>query len=70
MENNARIQFSEPVPPIIVKRKKVFVVTEEHGGACMVAYADFVTAMMAFFLLMWLVSATTETLPKGPGRVL
>jgi chemotaxis protein MotB len=31
-----------------------------HGGAWKVAYADFVTAMMAFFLLMWLLNATTE----------
>ena len=32
-----------------------------HGGAWKVAYADFVTAMMAFFLVMWLVSQSTET---------
>src|SRR6185312_10054675 len=31
-----------------------------HGGAWKVAYADFVTAMMAFFLLLWLLSVTTE----------
>src|ERR671925_269824 len=36
-----------------------------HGGAWKVAYADFVTAMMAFFLLMWLVGATTEDQRKG-----
>ncbi len=36
-----------------------------HGGAWKVAYADFVTAMMAFFLLMWLLNATTEEQRKG-----
>jgi chemotaxis protein MotB len=36
-----------------------------HGGAWKVAYADFVTAMMAFFLLMWLLNATTEDQRKG-----
>src|ERR1043165_3732967 len=36
-----------------------------HGGAWKVAYADFVTAMMAFFLLMWLINATTEDQRKG-----
>jgi chemotaxis protein MotB len=56
---------------------------EEHGGQWKIAYADFVTAMMAFFLVMWLVSSATETqraviakyfsttsifdLPKGNG---
>ena len=36
-----------------------------HGGAWKVAYADFVTAMMAFFLLMWLLNATSEAQKKG-----
>jgi chemotaxis protein MotB len=36
-----------------------------HGGAWKVAYADFVTAMMAFFLLMWLINATTEAQRRG-----
>jgi chemotaxis protein MotB len=56
---------------------------DAHGGQWKIAYADFVTAMMAFFLLMWLVSSATETqraviakyftttsifnLPKGNG---
>ena len=34
---------------------------EHHGGQWKIAYADFVTAMMAFFLVMWLVSSATET---------
>ncbi len=44
--------------PIIIRREEV-VERASHGGAWKVAYADFVTAMMAFFLLMWLVNATT-----------
>jgi chemotaxis protein MotB len=52
------------LPPVIVRRKKV-IAAGHHGGAWKVAYADFVTAMMAFFLLMWLVNATTETQRKG-----
>ncbi|MGM3268097.1 flagellar motor protein MotB, partial [Bacillus cereus group sp. BC255] len=40
--------------PVIIKRKKVVSGGGHHGGAWKVAYADFVTAMMAFFLLMWL----------------
>jgi len=51
--------------PIIVKRKKVVAGDGHHGGAWKVAYADFVTAMMAFFLLMWLVNATTTTQKRG-----
>lgn len=51
--------------PIIIKRKKVVVSGGHHGGAWKVAYADFVTAMMAFFLLMWLLNATTEKQRKG-----
>ncbi|MBK5934064.1 chemotaxis protein MotB [Rhodovulum imhoffii] len=51
--------------PVIIKRKKVVVEKSHYGGAWKVAYADFVTAMMAFFLLMWLLSATTEKQRKG-----
>ena len=36
-----------------------------HGGAWKVAYADFVTAMMAFFLLLWLLNATTDEQKRG-----
>ncbi|MEO0031142.1 MAG: hypothetical protein RIS94_900 [Pseudomonadota bacterium] len=50
--------------PIIVKKITV-VAGGHHGGAWKVAYADFVTAMMAFFLLMWLLGATTEKQRKG-----
>ena len=50
--------------PIIVKKITV-VAAGHHGGAWKVAYADFVTAMMAFFLLLWLLGATTEKQRKG-----
>ena len=51
-------------PIIIIKKKKV-IAGGHHGGAWKVAYADFVTAMMAFFLLMWLLNATSEEQRKG-----
>ncbi len=51
--------------PVIIKRKKVVVAGGHHGGAWKVAYADFVTAMMAFFLMMWLLGATTESQRRG-----
>jgi len=53
------------VAPIIIKKKKVISGGGHHGGAWKVAYADFVTAMMAFFMLMWLLNATTEKQRKG-----
>ncbi|TNE41122.1 MAG: flagellar motor protein MotB [Sphingomonadales bacterium] len=57
---------NEPEPrPIIVKKIIVDGHGGHHGGAWKVAYADFVTAMMAFFLLMWLLGATTEEQRKG-----
>ncbi|OUD09751.1 chemotaxis protein MotB [Marivivens niveibacter] len=51
--------------PVIIKRKKMVGGDGHHGGAWKVAYADFVTAMMAFFMLMWLLNATTEQQRKG-----
>src|SRR3546814_9549628 len=57
---------NEPEPrPIIVKKIIVEDHGGHHGGAWKVAYADFVTAMMAFFLLMWLLGATTEQQRKA-----
>jgi chemotaxis protein MotB len=50
--------------PIIIKRVKKGG-HAVHGGAWKIAYADFVTAMMAFFLLMWLLASTTEGDRKG-----
>ncbi|MFN4282634.1 MAG: flagellar motor protein MotB [Alphaproteobacteria bacterium] len=52
-------------PVIIIKRVKKGGHDAHHGGAWKVAYADFVTAMMAFFLLLWLLNATTEEQRKG-----
>jgi chemotaxis protein MotB len=63
------------LPPIIIKRKKAH--AAHHGGAWKVAYADFVTAMMALFIVLWLMSASEETKkaiggffqdPSGKGR--
>jgi chemotaxis protein MotB len=51
--------MSEQKAPIIVKRIKK-VAGGHHGGAWKIAYADFVTAMMAFFLLMWLLGSTAK----------
>jgi chemotaxis protein MotB len=50
--------------PIIVKRVRK-ARHAAHGGAWKIAYADFVTAMMAFFLLLWLISMTTDEQKKG-----
>ncbi|MDA7550982.1 hypothetical protein N8760_04080 [Rhodobacteraceae bacterium] len=55
----------DSVAPIIIKRKTIINSSAHHGGAWKVAYADFVTAMMAFFMLMWLLNATTEKQRKG-----
>lgn len=55
---------SKKLQPIIVKKIKKGG-HAAHGGAWKIAYADFVTAMMAFFLLMWLLGSTTEGDKKG-----
>jgi chemotaxis protein MotB len=51
--------------PIIIKRIKKGGGAGHHGGAWKVAYADFVTAMMAFFLLMWLINTTSPEQKRG-----
>jgi chemotaxis protein MotB len=51
--------------PIVIKKVKKVIGGGHHGGAWKVAYADFVTAMMAFFLLMWLISSTSSEQKKG-----
>lgn len=56
---------NHPVRPVIVKKVYEAPHAGHHGGAWKVAYADFVTAMMAFFLLMWLLGATTEKQRKA-----
>jgi chemotaxis protein MotB len=64
-------------PVIIIKRKKAGH-SGHHGGAWKVAYADFVTAMMALFIVLWLMSADKEVQqavsayfnnPTGPGKL-
>src|SRR5487761_2312474 len=55
---------NEDKRPIVIKRIKK-VAGGHHGGAWKIAYADFVTAMMAFFLLMWLLGSTTKGDLKG-----
>ena len=55
---------AKKLQPIIIKRVKKSG-HAAHGGAWKIAYADFVTAMMAFFLLMWLLGSTTEGDKKG-----
>ena len=56
--------MTDDVRPIVIKRIKK-VAGGHHGGAWKIAYADFVTAMMAFFLLMWLLGSTASGDLKG-----
>src|SRR3954463_4740791 len=56
--------MAENLAPIIIKKIKKGG-HAHHGGAWKVAYADFVTAMMAFFLLLWLLNVTTPEQRKG-----
>jgi len=51
--------------PIVIKKVKKVSGGGHHGGAWKVAYADFVTAMMAFFLLMWLINTTSPEQKRG-----
>src|SRR5215475_5655608 len=51
--------------PIVIKRIKKAGGGGHHGGAWKVAYADFVTAMKAFFLLMWLINTTSPEQKRG-----
>ena len=51
--------------PIMIKKVKKVIGGGHHGGAWKVAYADFVTAMMAFFLLMWLINTTSPEQKVG-----
>jgi len=67
-----------PAPKIIVIKRKKAGHGGHHGGAWKVAYADFVTAMMALFIVLWLMSADKEVQqsvsayfnnPSGPGKM-
>jgi chemotaxis protein MotB len=60
------VSAKAPHPRIIIVRKHVADHGEEHGGAWKVAYADFVTAMMALFIVLWLLSAS-EKVQKAVG---
>jgi chemotaxis protein MotB len=71
------VQLTDKLRPIIVVRKKKAGHGEHHSGAWKVAYADFVTAMMALFIVLWLMSSDQEVKeaiaqyfrnPTGPGR--
>ena len=67
----------QPVQPIIIIKRKKGGHGGHHGGAWKVAYADFVTAMMALFIVLWLLSSSEQvqkavggyfTDPKGHGK--
>ncbi|EIF33340.1 flagellar motor protein [Burkholderia sp. Ch1-1] len=66
-EKNSRAsQGEQALAPVIVRRsKKGEDHGGHHGGAWKIAYADFVTAMMAFFLLMWLLGSTSKYDKQG-----
>ncbi|MDR6475300.1 chemotaxis protein MotB [Burkholderia sp. OAS925] len=65
-QRRSRGSEDEAPPPIIVRRsKKSDDHGGHHGGAWKIAYADFVTAMMAFFLLMWLLGSTSKFDKQG-----
>ena len=56
--------MNQSMQPIIIKKKKV-AGHAAHGGAWKVAFADFTTAMMAFFMLMWLLATPTPSQQKA-----
>jgi chemotaxis protein MotB len=57
--------MADQAPVIVIRKKKKGGHAGHHGGAWKVAYADFVTAMMSFFLLLWLLNVTTDVQRKG-----
>ena len=60
------VSAKQASPIIIIVKKKHGEHDDEHGGAWKVAYADFVTAMMALFIVLWLLSAS-EKVQKAVG---
>ena len=54
--------------PILIKKIKKSHGSAHHASAWKIAYADFATAMMAFFLLLWLLAATTEEQKLGIAK--
>lgn len=65
MADAASAESAKDSPAPIIVKKITIEAAGHHGGAWKVAYADFVTAMMAFFLLLWLLGSTTEDQRKG-----
>ena len=63
MKNDEAVKDGKPI--VIIKKVKKGGHDEHHASAWKVAYADFVTAMMAFFLLLWLLNVTTEEQKRG-----
>jgi chemotaxis protein MotB len=53
---------------IVIRKIKKIQAYKKHGGSWKVAYADFVTAMMAFFLLLWLLSVSSESTVEGVAK--
>src|SRR5208283_4211268 len=52
--------MSAPHPEIVIVRRRGASEDAHHGGAWKIAFADFMTAMMAFFLVLWIISATDK----------
>src|ERR1700742_4192540 len=52
--------MSEAHPEIVIVKRRGAHEDEHHGGAWKIAFADFMTAMMAFFLVLWIISATDK----------
>ena len=52
--------MTEAHPEIVIVRRRGLQEDEHHGGAWKIAFADFMTAMMAFFLVLWIISATDK----------
>src|SRR3546814_14789866 len=55
----------QPPKTIIIRKRRPSHEDEHHGGSWKIAYADFVTAMMALFLLLWLINITTDEQREG-----
>jgi len=58
-------QFDSAEPSVVIRKVRKYKKSAHHGGAWKVAYADFVTAMMAFFMLLWLLSNPDKAQLKG-----
>jgi chemotaxis protein MotB len=63
--SNSKNAKEKAKPPIVIRKVKKVQAAKHHGGMWKVAYADFVTAMMAFFLLLWLLSTSSKATLEG-----